>query len=195
MCNSAGKDTFRPLFLSIESLKQLLLETGGGWLDDLIFTFFTTLLNFITEYDSETKDFRDRLPTLAFGDTIDDVHRINPSRRINEFKLLCNYDDYASDKNDTTSEVKKWYESTNGSNIDRILAAYDGKKQVITHICAPIHTSNHYVLLDVILPNEDNKNGYVSIYNYHRNIRTQSLDIARMWWAKFFGIYSKEKLY
>ena len=89
--------------------------------------------------------------------------------------------------------MKKWYESSTGSNIDRILAAYDEKKQIITHICAPIHSSNYFVLLDVILPNEDNKNDYVSIYNYHRNIRTQCIGIARMWWSKFFGIYSKEK--
>ena len=30
MCNSAGKDTPRPLFLSVGSLKQLLLEIDGG---------------------------------------------------------------------------------------------------------------------------------------------------------------------
>ena len=158
MCNSAGEDTFVPLFLSVESLKRLLLETGGGWLDDLIFTFFSTLLNFITEYDSETKDFRDRLPTLAFGDTIDDVYRINPSRRINGFKLLCNYDDIGVDNNNTIKEMKKWYECSTCSNIDRILAAYDENKQIISHICAPIHRLNHFVILDAILPNDDNKN-------------------------------------
>ena len=133
------------------------------------------------------------LPTLAFCDTVDDGYRINPSGRVNEYKLLCNHNDLVGDNNNTIKEMKTWYESSTDSNIDRILAVYDEKKQIVTHICSPIHSVNRVFLFDVIIPKEGNKNGYVTIYNYHCNIITQYLDVARMWWSKFFGIYSKEK--
>ena len=75
--------------------------------------------------------------------------------------------------------MKKWYQYSTGPNIDRVLATYDDKKN-ITHICVLLHSINHFVLLDVVLPNEDNKHGNASIYNYHRNIRAQSIDVTRM---------------
>ena len=44
--------TFKSLFLNIKSLEILLNSEGTiGWLDDLIFTFFATVLIFSVEYD------------------------------------------------------------------------------------------------------------------------------------------------
>ena len=79
------------------------------------------------------------------------------------------------------------------SNIDRVLAAYDRMHQSITHVCIPLHSVNHFVLLDVTLRNADNKNGYVSFYDYHQDIHTQKFNVSRMWWAKYFGIYGQDK--
>jgi len=72
----------------------------------------------------------------------------------------------------------------------------------VKHYCAPLNlNNNHWVTLDVSLPNEEFKNGRVMITNHmHKdgisdNTKTKFMPTyySQMWWAKYFGIYYKEK--
>ena len=72
----------------------------------------------------------------------------------------------------------------------------------VKHYCAPLNlNNNHWVTLDVSLPNEDFQNGRVMITNHMHNdgiseiTNTKSMPTyySQMWWAKYFGIYYKEK--
>ena len=48
----------------------------SGWLDDEIFTFFATLLNFTQEYNV-LGGFNTNLPTVVVSNTQDTVTRVN----------------------------------------------------------------------------------------------------------------------
>ena len=70
------------------------------------------------------------------------------------------------------------------------------------HYFAPLNlNNNHWVTLDVSLPNEECQNGRVMITNHmHKdgisdNTQTKSCSTyySQMWWANYFGIYYKEK--
>ena len=69
------------------------------------------------------------------------------------------------------------------------------------HYCAAVNIGNqHWVVLDVVLPNNDFENGYVGITN-HSPITEEEEELekvrfinhssyyAKMWAAKYFGIY------
>ena len=53
-----------------------------------MFTFFTTLLQFLVEYNIEKKQLSDVLPFVVFADTQDTVLKMNPGIRNNTFKHL-----------------------------------------------------------------------------------------------------------
>ena len=71
------------------SLERLLdLEGTIRWLDNVMFTFFSTLLLFPVEYNIKKKQFNDVLPSVVFIDTQDNMLKTNPCIRNKIFKLL-----------------------------------------------------------------------------------------------------------
>ena len=67
-CDTANGDTFKGFFLTANYLKRLLCNKSFGWLDELLFTLFATMLNFSKDYNM-LSEFNDNLPSLVFADT------------------------------------------------------------------------------------------------------------------------------
>ena len=65
---NAHHSTFNTLFTNNLSLERLLnLECTIGWLDNVMFTFFTAVLHFLVEYNIK-KQLSDVLPAVVFTD-------------------------------------------------------------------------------------------------------------------------------
>ena len=98
-------------------------------------------------------------------------------------------------------EIKRWYATNNQTKLDRQLSYYDVNDCALGHYCAPVNLGNyHWVVLDVVLPNHDFNNGYVGITDHSPIIEVEkelekvrfidhSTYYAKMWAAKYFGIY------
>ena len=82
-CNLKNSNIFNGLFLTVNSLRRLICNYQWGWLYDFIFTFFTTVLNVLLEYDL-TPGLSDT--SLVFDDTQDNANRVNHCICTNEFK-------------------------------------------------------------------------------------------------------------
>ena len=96
-------------------------------------------------------------------------------------------------------EVKKWYRTNNHLKLDYVLSYFDKKNMKLEHYCAPLNIKDaHWVTLDVSLPNETLPNGRVMTTDHMHEVDdpdpiSKSSCNSRMWWAKYFGIYNKEK--
>ena len=110
----------------------LNLEDTIGWLDNVMFTFFTTLLNFSVEYNIEKKQLSDFLPFVVFTDTQDHMLKMNPCIRTNTFKLLMSeFSDLKKDNKDITKGINEWYHTWTSSNIDWILSVFQENKKIV----------------------------------------------------------------
>ena len=107
-CNATNGDTSNGLFLTTSSLKRLLYNQSSGWLDDLVFTFFATIINCSKEYNI-TSGFNDNLLCLMFSDSKDSVKRENPYFCTNISRILnISLKDTNEDIDLKTKEMKKW---------------------------------------------------------------------------------------
>ena len=70
--DKANGDTFKGLFLAVNSLKILISIHNPGWLDDVIFTFFAIMFNFSTDYNV-SGEFNDNLPSSVFSNIQDNI--------------------------------------------------------------------------------------------------------------------------
>ena len=92
------------IFLPVNYWKSLICEYNMGWLDDLIISFVTNVLNYPLEYDLATKGLSDNVPSLVFFHAQDNVKRINPCISRNESQYLRN--DITEQEKDT-DDIKK----------------------------------------------------------------------------------------
>ena len=99
--------------------------------------------------------------------------------------------------------MNKWYSQIGNTLLDKILAYHDHKNIMIKHFCAPVNmTGYNWVVMDVTMPNEDYFNGKVLLTNHASDgtkdfeveYRSSNLKYSPMWWAKWFGIYHKERV-
>jgi len=206
--NSKTQETVPGFYLTKNTLERLVGIKNDGWLNDIIFTQVMDLLNFNGEYCSATKLAGGLVPNVVFGDTFSDGHKVNPKFNYREYKQINKdvpdsiINESSKVKKDFAYEMKKWYGNYSRLKLDFILSFYDRKELKVKHYCAPLNLNNdHWVTLDVSLPNKEFNNGRVMITNHmhkdgiSKNTRTKFMPTyySQMWWAKFFGIYNKEK--
>ena len=86
--------------------------------------------------------------------------------------------------------------------LDKILAYYDANQQMIEQFCAPVNLKdNHWILMHVVMPCPKYTNGKVFLTNhdamdnvpFSEQYPKSSVKYSQMWWAKWFGIYHKER--
>ena len=64
----------------------------------------------------------------------------------------------------------------------------------MSEIIVYLHNNGYFVILDITLPSQDRNNGWVFIYNYLSKGEDENNLIAKMWWAKFFGIFYQKQV-
>ena len=153
----------------------------SGWLDDDIFTFFATFLNFTQEYDV-LGGFNTSLPTVVFSNTQETIKRVDPFYRDKIFNLLIKkpVQDQDEGNDDINDEMVKWYETSTNSNLDRILTAFEQQRTVMSDIIVPLHNNSHFEMLHVILPSEEKHSG-VFVYDYLPKEADESNLISKIW--------------
>ena len=133
---------------------------------------------------------------MVFANTQDTVRIINQCYQDQVFNLLIqkSVQDQDEDKDDITREMVEWYDTSTNSNLDRILTAFEQQQQVVSEIIVPLHNNGHFVMLHVILPYKDKKNGGGLIYDYLPKETDENNLISKMWWAKFVGIFYQKQV-
>ena len=193
------------LYLTKESLQRVIGTTDTGWLNDHIIQQVVELLNFKNSYCSASKKAGVKVPSVVFGDTCADVKKLNPINNGKDYPLLNKDVPSSMEKANKDMqkifayEVKKWYRTNNHLKLDYVLSYFDKKNMKLEHYCAPLNIKDaHWVTLDVSLPNEKLPNGRVMTTDHMHEVDdpdpiSKSSCNSRMWWAKSFGIYNKEK--
>ena len=103
----------------------------------------------------------------VFVDTQDNANRVNPCIRTNIFKhLKKNLTKQEKDTDGIAEDMKKWYDTSINSNLDRILSAFTQKENSMSQVVAPLHNNVYFVMLDFILPYLERINGEATISNY-----------------------------
>jgi len=185
---------------------------SNGWLNDTMFTQISDLMNFYEEFDTQTGICGTVIPNILFGDGYAEQIDLNPNHiKVKSDFSLINGDVPANMKGifDGESkfqlEMKRWYGTNRQHKLDRHLSAFEANDCVLDHYCAPVNIGNyHWVVLDVIMPHKDLENGSVMITDHMHHTEEDELQdklvhktpnssyYARMWAAKYFGIYHKD---
>ena len=82
--------------------------------------------------------------------------------------------------------------------LSYILTRFDRINTTLSTLCVPIHGGAHWNVLDIVAhPEIGSTNGYVKNTDYlKQNDNTSSSttndSFYSMWWAKYFGLYTKE---
>ena len=145
--------TFKCLFLNEKYLERFINSEGAiGWLEDLMFTFFTTLLNFWVEYNIENKNW-----VMLYLLVCLQIRKIMWWKWIlasilTPSKFLCRTLVNKKDTSNITKKMNDWYHNHTSSNIDRILSVFQENKQMLSYIVIPIRNDNYFWCLTSFFP-------------------------------------------
>ena len=99
------------------------------------------------------------LPSLVFGDTQDNVLKMNPSHRRNNFKLLRPA--FTIKKKIPLQSHKKLKIGIIQKQAPILIGSFQftNKREMISHVVVPIRNDHHFIILDVFLPTDKRPNG------------------------------------
>ena len=193
------------LLLSVESLLRIINRLDNGWFSDEIFIFFRNTLKFHQEYCQTTNKLNNNVPPVIFSNTHDDCCKISPFFKKQPYHIINK--EFGKkltdgDKNKNKLKIREWYQCNEKTQVDSFFKRFDLIDKTISNICVQLHEDVHWSVLDVITLHETvNSRGYVKRIVYVKPINKEDildsvvnrLKFSSMWWAKFFGLYAKEK--
>ena len=97
-------------------------------------------------------------------------------------------------------EMREWYYRTSKHYLGRLLAYYNDRDQIINSYYNVVNiNNNHWICLKVKLPpatqsKDKSLPSVTSIDNLHGNTDTEEASDIRRSYAKFFGLYYKERI-
>ena len=131
-------------------------------------THMCDLLNYFGEFSPEKMLTGKRVPELLSGDAFSEKGVYNPIIiGNNNYSLIngnvpLNMENIVEGECKFRTELKRWYGTNNQHGLDRQLNYFDSKEACLKHYCAPINAgNNHWLALDVIMPNSKCDNGMV----------------------------------
>ena len=99
--------------------------------------------------------------------------------------------------------MNTWHTQIGNTLLDRVLAYHDHKNIMIKQCCVPVNMiGNHWLVTDVLMQDDVYFNGKVLITNHAaddkihiaKQYRVSNVKYSQMWWAKWFGVYHKERV-
>ena len=183
--------------LSFGDIESLFDEE---YLNDDVLSFVMKCINFHNLESSSKAE----IPDVLFG-SVHDYGNVVPKKGNKQFKDIIEHLEYvdtygaSSDQNFIQSEescitnMQEWYCGSSKHYLSALLNHYEIKKQIITTYANILHVCNsHWIFLVVkISGNEDNF--IPSVFSMDGLCYADNeASYARLWFAKFFGLYVKE---
>ena len=190
---------YNKFFIDIDSAKTLY---DTEYLNDICIDLFMKCFNLVMVTSCPRTQ---QVPDYLFG-SCQDQNFIVP--QVEVFRNIYRYLDASEVTEDLsarcTEDVRAWYCNNRKNNVSNLLDAYRDIKNYVTCINLSNKTQkDHWIVLIVSLDN-DNSTPYVHTFDsikkgkkntddYDEN--EQTAKIIRLWYAKYFALYLKERDY
>ena len=180
------KQSYLKLHLDKKALNTLYDKC---WLNDVCIDLFMVCLNLVTISKCSSRV----VPEFLFGSTQDQKQVIpDPDMYpfIHSYLSTPKGEETADLCKNCIDEVELWYCNERKNRVSIILDAY-GNLKIKNYVTCVNVRDNHWIVLRVAL--NDEKSPYVTTYDSKRNDNDAVNKMYRLWYAKFFALYLKEK--